>query len=221
MTRRPVCYVFGAGQPPARPPEIGARDLVVAADGGYAYIQSAGIRADALIGDFDSLGALPNREKDGLIVRRLPREKDQTDMLAALEYGMEREFDCFHIYGGTGGRIDHTLANIQCLGFLAGRGARGYLYDNDAIITAMTGEIRLEARRSGVVSVFALGESAQGVWLRGLKYELENARLPNDFPLGVSNAFKGQTVQIKAERGILLVIYPAGTRELEKSEYKD
>ena len=216
MKHRPVCFIFGAGQIPVRMPKIAARDLVIAADGGYSYIQNAGGRADVLIGDFDSIGAFPNQGKGELIVRNLPREKDQTDMMAALEYGLERGFDRFHIYGGTGGRLDHTLANIQSLGFLVNNGARGYLHDGGSVVTAFTGEIWLAARRNGVISVFALGGPAEGVWLRGLKYELANARLSYDFPLGVSNAFTGLPVQIKAERGILLVVYPSGTREIEK-----
>ena len=218
MARKPACFVFGAGQPPPRPPRITARDLVVAADGGYAYAKKAGVRVDALIGDFDSLEPIPaSGMGDGeLIVRRLPKEKDKTDMLAALEYGLERGYDRFHIYGGAGGRLDHTLANIQCLSYLVGHGARGYLHDGGTTLTAFEGEIWLSARKRGIVSVFALGEAAEGVWLSGLKYELENARLTCDMPLGVSNAFTGLPVKIKVERGALLVIYPSGTKEIEQ-----
>jgi len=155
-------------------------------------------------------------EKDGTIIRRLPKEKDQTDMLAALQYGLELGFDRFHIYGGTGGRLDHTLANVQCLGFLVNSGARGYLHDGSSIVTALKGELLLAARSRGAISIFALGGPAEGVWLRGLKYELQNARLSCDFPLGVSNEFTGTPAQIKAKRGVLLVVYPAGTREVDK-----
>ena len=214
MKRKPSCFVFGAGQPPVRLPKIAGKDFVIAADGGYDYIQSAGIRADVLIGDFDSLGALPKYQNDNMIIQRLPKEKDQTDMLAALQYGLERGFSDFHMYGGTGGRLDHTIANIQCLAYLVNHGARGYLHDGGSVATAMTGELRLAARKRGMISIFALGASADGVWLRGLKYELENARLSADFPLGVSNEFTGQNVYIQVERGILLIVYPTGTREL-------
>ena len=216
MKHRPVCFVFGAGQIPSRIPKISARDLVIAADGGYTKIQKAGLRADVLVGDFDSIGAFPKHGNADLIVRRLPREKDQTDTMAALEYGLERGFDRFHIYGGTGGRLDHTLANIQSLSFLLKNGARGYLHDVGSVATAFKGEIWLAARRRGVISIFALGGPAEGVWLRGLKYELANERLSCDFPLGVSNEFTGLPVQIKVKRGILLAVYPYGTREIEK-----
>ena len=216
MAEKPICFVFGAGAPPVCPPDIAAQDMVIAADGGYTYTQRAGIRTDVLIGDFDSLPTIPDSKNGNPLIKRLPKEKDQTDLLAALQYGLEHGFERFHIYGGTGGRLDHTLANIQCLAYLVNQGARGYLHGNNFTATAFRGEIWLAARQSGVVSVFALGEPAHGVFLRGLKYELENATLLTDFPLGVSNEFTGQTVQIKAEQGLLAVIYPAGTQEIER-----
>ena len=133
--------------------------------------------------------------------------------MAALLYGLERGYTRFHIYGGTGGRIDHTLANIQCLTYLVKHNARGYLYDSSSVITAFSGEVWLEARQDGIMSVFAFGEYADGVSINGLKYELDNKSLSCDFPLGVSNAFTGRSVHIKVERGILTVIYPIGTLE--------
>ena len=215
MARKPFCFVFGAGQPPACPPAIAEHDFVIAADGGYAYTQQAGIRTDMLVGDFDSLGICPEQNDDGPLIQRLPKEKDQTDTMAALRCGLERGYASFHIYGGTGGRLDHTLANIQCLAFLANHNARGYLYDSDAVVTAFRGEIWLAARREGIVSAFALGESADGVSISGLKYELGNERLTNVCPCGVSNEFVGKPARIKVGRGILALVYPVGTSECE------
>lgn len=219
MSNQPVCFVFGAGDSCAEELRIAAQDLVIAADGGYLRARRAGIRVDVVIGDFDSLNAPPGPE-EGLQIIRLPAEKDQTDMLAALQYGLERGFTRFQLYGGTGGRLDHTLANIQCLAYLVSRGARGYLHGDGMVITALQGQIWLAARRQGTVSVFAQGGPAQGVCLRGLKYPLQNARLECDFPLGVSNEFIGEAACIEAKSGVLVVTYPAGTEELEQPPAK-
>ena len=210
------CYVFGAGPPPAKPPYVAEDDMVIAADGGYLYTKKAGLRADIVIGDFDSLSGAPGHEEDAPVVVRLPKEKDQTDTFAALCYGLERGFKAFHIYGGMGGRLDHTLANIQCLAFLLDQGARGYLHDDETVMTAICSQLQFAPRENGVISVFALGGPAQGVCLRGLKYELENEILTPDFPLGVSNEFIGRPAHISVECGKLLVTYPAGTQELQK-----
>ena len=209
-----TCYVFGAGPAPLLPPEIAEQDIVIAADGGYLYTKGAGIHADAIIGDFDSLGSVPEYKKNGPVVIRLPKEKDDTDMYAALKFGLERGYELFRIFGGMGGRFDHTLANIQCLAFLLSHGARGFLHSGDTVVTAANTEIYLAPQEKGVISVFAFGGAVEGVCLRGLKYELENAVLTPDFPLGVSNEFIGKRVIIGMDRGSLLIVYPAGTKEI-------
>ena len=58
-------------------------------------------------------------------VEILPTHKDDTDMLAAIRKGLGLGYRQFQIYGGLGGRLDHTIANIQCLLFLHNRGAKG------------------------------------------------------------------------------------------------
>jgi thiamine pyrophosphokinase len=203
-----LCYVFGAGAPPATVPEIPDETLVIAADGGFAYTKSVGITADVVIGDFDSLEGSGQSVIYSPHIIRLPLQKDETDMLAALKHGLGEGCTVFHIYGGTGKRLDHTLANIQCLTFLVNRGARGFLYDNDTVVTAMTGEDRLKKRAKGVISVFAIGGPAEGVCLRGLRYGLENAQMTGEFPIGVSNEFIGEEAYIKVVRGTLLLVYP-------------
>jgi thiamine pyrophosphokinase len=46
------------------------------------------------------------------------------------------------------------------------------------------------------------------VYLKNLKYELHDALLTNDFPLGVSNEFIGKESSILVRSGTLLVNFP-------------
>ena len=118
------CFIFAAGTfyGLRKRPEAG--DLVIAADAGYRVCQQEGLVPDVILGDFDSMEAPDAGER----VCRLPVEKDDTDTLAAVKLGLERECTDFWIYGGTGGkRLDHTLANLQTLLYLRRRGARGFL----------------------------------------------------------------------------------------------
>ena len=140
---------------------------------------------------------------------------DDTDMMLAIKKGLERGCREFHLYGGTGGRrSDHTVANYQALLYLARRGARGWLYGNGEIYTAVCGkgEITFPARADGILSVFCLGELAAGVTIRGAHYSVENAVLTPDFPLGCSNHFIGRPITVSVERGDLLL----GLHEVEE-----
>jgi thiamine pyrophosphokinase len=200
------CIVVGAGEfdTPIRVPDTG--DLVIAADGGLIYLDKSGIHADVVVGDFDSLNSRPNHAN----VFELPKEKDDTDLLFALKYGLNRGYKEFHIYGGTGGRADHTLANLQSLLYLAKQGARGFLYGGGCIYTCIeNAEMAFEDKYKGNVSVFAWGGDAKGVTLEGLHYPLLDAYLTPDFPLGVSNSFTGKKSKVSVKEGALLIVYPA------------
>lgn len=197
-----ICYIVGAGECSRLLLNLKKEDYVIAVDGGYEYLK--GNRIDLVIGDFDSLSYVP--EHPNVIV--LKPEKDDTDMMAALKEGLKRGYETFYIYGGCGGRIDHTLANIQSLAYLSQQGARGYLlYDNQVITIIQNDSIVFQSDKKGYVSVFSFGEKAEGVTLKGLKYPLENAVLSDKFPLGVSNEFTGVMSEISVKKGRLIVVY--------------
>ena len=112
-------------------------------------------------------------------------------------------------------RADHTLANLQTLGYLAQAGAAGYLYDETYVFTALAdGHLTLPAREAGIFSLFCLGEAAKGVTIRGGQYPLDRATLSPFFPLGVSNHFLGNPVEIQVEHGCLLVGWEQATENL-------
>jgi len=197
-----ACFILGAGPFYGLPVQPGPDDLILAADGGYRHCQQAGLTPTLLLGDLDSLdGPLP----DGNVLR-YPVDKDDTDSMLAIKLGLARGCRTFHLYGGTGGRMDHTLANLQGLAFLARQGARGYLYDQTFVFTALEkGCLSLPARAEGIFSVFAWGGPAEGVCIRGGRYSLEHGVLTPDFPMGVSNHFQGEPVSVSTEKGCLLV----------------
>ena len=197
------CVVFCAAgfDFPAEP--IKSEDLVIAADGGLKHTESLGLIPDVILGDFDSLGFVP----EGAEV--FPVEKDDTDAMLAIRYGLDRECRHFVIYGGLDGeRLDHTLANFQALQYLADRNAVGYLVGKKYLVTVVKdGKLSFPAEAKGILSVFCLGPEATGVTLSGLKYPLENGALSSGFPLGVSNHFVGEKSSISVKNGGLLVLW--------------
>ena len=198
-----ACYLFGAGDFYGLAAVPGPGDRIIAADGGWNTCRSLGLVPDLLIGDFDSLKDVPEFDH----IRRVPVEKDDTDMMLAIKEGLAEGETVFHLYGGMGGRrTDHTVANLQALLYLAVHGAQGYLYgDRECYTTVRNGCISWPAREDGILSVFCMGEDAQGVSICGAQYQVDRITLSAEFPLGVSNHFVGRPVTISVEKGTLLI----------------
>lgn len=208
-----VCFIVGAGTiAPGTQLSLQPNDLLIAADGGLPAVERMGLSPHLVIGDFDSLGHVPSNSNTVV----LPAEKDITDMHAAIQLGLERGYTRFALYGGTGGRMDHTLANLQLLDGLALQNCRGFLIGDGSVSTAVhNGILDFPASMSGYLSVFCSGIPAEGVTLRSLKYELSNARLTPDFPLGVSNEFTGSPAHVEVASGTLLVLWQS--RDIESN----
>ncbi len=198
-----TCYIFSAalGLPDDFSP--GAEDLIIAADAGYLKTEKMGITPHLTVGDFDSLNEIP---LGGEIVKH-PSKKDDTDTLLAVKIGLQRGFKRFCLYGCAGLRLDHTLANLQTLSFIANNGGQGYLYGEDFVATAVgCGEMTFPAEKRGNISVFSATSECE-VSLSGLLYPLEHKRLTFDFPLGVSNEFTGQKAKITVHSGTAIILF--------------
>ena len=199
----PVCYLIGAGAFTLRGLYPKKGDFVIAADDGFTALSAAGITPDLLVGDFDSLAQVP---KD-VPVKAFPPEKDQTDMAIALEEGLARGYRTFRFYGASGGRDDHTYANLQLLCGASQKGCDCRMLCPHCDVYAVTdGTLRLpELKKGKTVSVFCHGDKAGGVTLQGLKYPLDSVTLTGEMPLGVSNETTGETPAITVKNGTLLV----------------
>ena len=197
------CIIFCAAEFDTLAEPIARGDYVIAADGGFAHVQKLGLEPDCVLGDFDSLGYVPDHAK------LFPVEKDDTDAMLAVRRGLSLGFDRFLLYGSLDGpRLDHTVANFQTLLFLADHGAQGYLIGRDYIVTAIKNDtLTFPANCTGILSVFCMGEDAKGVTLENLKYPLENGTLSAGFPLGVSNHFTGKPATVTVAEGKLLLLF--------------
>ena len=185
-----TCVIFGAGDYYDETPAIPDDAFVVAADGGLDHARAFGIDADFVVGDFDSITGDRPTQNDRTIA--LPSEKDDPDLLSALKIGWLRGARTFHIYGALGGRIDHTISNIQLMALLADRGATGYLHGDGSM-----------------VSVFSHSDISTGVSETGLKYELHHADMSSTRVNGLSNEFlAGRPSRITVEHGTLIVTFP-------------
>ena len=197
-----TCVIFCAGEFDRLAQPIREGDYLLAADGGLSHLHRLGLRPDGIIGDFDSLGYVP---EDATV---FPVEKDDTDSMLAVRQGLAMGFRRFVLYGALDGkRLDHTVANLQTLQFIADHGATGHLAGVDTLATVIkNSNATFPETAEGIVSVFCMGRDAEGVSIEGLQYSLQNATLTAGFPLGVSNHFIGDKSRISVKNGSLLIL---------------
>ncbi len=204
------CLIVGAS------PEINIRlvqvhaqshDLIICADGGLDAVLQAGIAPDIVVGDEDSgtFSDLP----DHVIIRRLPTQKDETDLHACINAALELGVTSITIAGCTGGRLDHFLATVFLLEYIHSSGAKGCIVDTANEIYLHTGgAMTFDNLRPGdYVSLLPLDSKVENVTLTGLKYPLNGVDLTRDNPIGVSNCIDGtDSVNIETKSGKMLVV---------------
>ncbi|MBQ8603859.1 MAG: thiamine diphosphokinase [Oscillospiraceae bacterium] len=180
-------------------------DFVICADRGWQNAVAHGIKPDMIVGDFDSS---PQPENAGADITVLPVVKDDTDTYYVARYAVEHGFTDVLLRGVIGGRrFEHTIANIQTLLYLArNRVNATAITAYSQIMVIENGSISLPDMGDKFFSLFSLGDRAEGVSIKGAKYPLDNYTLNNFYPIGVSNEFIGETVEISVEKGSLLLI---------------
>ncbi len=189
------CVIAGGGDPCRITKEDA---LYIAADSGYRLFEQNGIVPDIIVGDFDS--AVYPQGFGGEVIA-VACEKDDTDTMLAVKKGLGLGCLEFDIYGGTGGRLSHTLANIQTLEFIHKHGGRGRIISEKCVVSLQFAGEKCEYSRCGYLSVLALEPSV--ISIDGAKYS-GRFSVDRDFPLGVSNYNSGSAV-IEVINGAVIV----------------
>lgn len=187
-------------------------EYIVAVDRGLLFCHQAGIRPNAIVGDFDSIPQEILEQYEGasdLLVKRLIPEKDDSDTECAMHLVMEQGADEIYLLGGTGTRLDHMIANIQLLAYTCIRGIKMYMADPHNLITVLNQPtvLRKEDQYGKYVSFFALGDEVPDITLSGFKYPLTDYRLTNvSCGLSLSNEIMEEEAEVRFSSGILVMI---------------
>jgi thiamine pyrophosphokinase len=165
----------------------------------------------------EEAGLDPAQIPDGIQVIRAPRAKDRTDTGLCLEYALQAGCSEAVVLGGLGGRLDHTLANLQDAAAFCARGLSVSFRDRDVRAWFVTdGVLRVDPLAGFSLSVFAWSPRALGVTLRNVAFPLTDHTLETGFPLGVSNGFEEAPAEVSVADGTLLVV-SARLRGLDKA----
>ncbi len=178
-------------------------DYIICADAGIKLAEAEKITPDEIIGDFDSLGQIPQYKN----VTVLPVEKDDTDTLKCVKKAISKGFKEIIIVGGIGGRLDQTIANIQTVKYAFDMGCTVWLVDKNNRLTYLKdSSITLTPLDDFKLSVFSYSDIAENVSIKNVKYEITDYKLTNSFPIGISNEFTNNNAIVSIENGELLIV---------------
>lgn len=187
--------------------ELSDDDLVICADAGYIYARNTGIKPRVIVGDFDSA----IKPKSDIPTIALPREKDDTDTMYAIKYGVSQGCKDFVLLAAAGGREDHTFANYSALLYLKHRGCTGKILAADSEIFLLENEkTELSGLKGKSFSVFPFGCASCFVTLEGFYYPLYDYELRADFPLGVSNIIASDLATVGIRDGSVIIYLTDG-----------
>jgi thiamine pyrophosphokinase len=195
------------------------RPLVICADGGAEHARRAGVRPDLVIGDGDSL--LPEQaralRRDGIDVRLVAAEKDESDTQLCLLEAVARGADAVVVLGALGGeRVDHSLANVGLLALPDLAGMDVSIEHGPTTIRLIgapdvAGQAVIDGSPGDLVSLLPVGDGVSGVTTTDLRYPLRDEPLPAGPARGLSNEMLGHRARVDVRAGRLLVIHTTRT----------
>lgn len=182
-------------------------DFIICADGGADKLIHSGIVPDLLIGDMDS--SLHYKEFENIKTELLPVKKDDTDTMYCVKRALEMGFDNFMLLGATGGRIDHTLANLSVLLYLQSRNAKGVIVDEyNEVRLLNTGENVIKNAKGRTISVMPFACESVTLTYHGMEYPLSRQKVKADYPYTISNRVTEDIVTITLHEGSALAVMP-------------
>ncbi|WP_284139908.1 MULTISPECIES: thiamine diphosphokinase [unclassified Virgibacillus] len=209
-----VCVAIVANGPRDALPDLtdysGEVDIWIGADLGATYIIEAGMKLDYALGDFDSVDKLQKNliEKHASNYKAYPDEKDETDLEIALNKAIELNPQKVYLFAVTGGRLDHTLVNVQALYLLLEKGIRGIIVDNlnELEVTKPGSYTVQENGRYPNISFLPLTNSVTGLTLQGFYYPLKAATISLGSTRCISNKLISNSGTFSYTEGILILV---------------
>ncbi len=205
--------------------------LTVAADSGLVACRRAGLEADVVVGDMDSVPAqvLHSARTVGSRIDSHPSDKDATDLELALDLAMELSVQRFEgwlsatgrnrivVVASGGGRLDHLVATVALVGASRYAAVEIDAWMGATRVLPVHGFRRIEAARGSTVTLLSLHGTCSGVSTEGLEWPLDDDLLDAAHTRGVSNRVLGEEFEVSVDAGVVTVLIPDPATELDPS----
>ena len=182
---------------------ISKDDYIIYCDSGLKHMDKLGLKPSLIVGDFDSHDN-PHMDVETIV---LPVVKDDTDTVYAAKEGVKRGFEEFLLIGVTGGRLDHSLANVSILLYLRANGRRAQIIDDYSVMKIVGQKTEYIPDKYSYFSLVNITGKAEGITIKNAKYEIQNAVITTDYQYGVSNEITpGKVAEVSVSDGELLLV---------------
>lgn len=183
-------------------------DIIICCDGGIRYAFQEGILPHYILGDLDSseLPMIQFFELKGVIFKKFPAKKDQTDMEICIDFAISLKVTEILILGGIGTRFDHSLANAHILMKALNSNVFAKILDEHNEIMLLKNEIDIFGKKGDLISLLPLSTKVLGITTKGLEYPLNDYTMEIGTSLGISNVMIDETAHISVKSGYLFVI---------------
>lgn len=205
-----------AGGPPGLIPGLeqynGDTVVWVGVDRGVYYLLKEGIKPDRAFGDFDSVSDLEWAEikKEVTELDKYKPEKDETDMELALNWALGQMPESISVFGATGGRLDHMLANVQLLLKPLENETRipiEIIDERNILYAKKPGSYTVnKIKKLKYISFLPLTPCVKGITLENFKYPLKERHISMGSTLCISNELISDHSTFSFSEGILLVV---------------
>jgi len=204
----PRIVVLAHGEPPPAAllkRAVRGASAFLCTDGAYGFARSLGLKPGWVVGDLDSLD--PSEPLLPGVRVLLDPDPGASDLEKTLRLVAKGRFLGrlggleVWVLGAMGGRLDHTLANLQVAERFSGT-LRLALADGSGTARLVRGRASFRARRGETVSLFPVGKAA--LRTRGLRYPLRGEPLEPG-SRGLSNRASGRRFSVEVRGTAWLV----------------
>jgi thiamine pyrophosphokinase len=186
--------------------------LWVGVDRGVFNLLKREMKPTIAFGDFDSVSPEELKYIKSQVeeLKRYQPEKNETDMELALNWAMKQNPEAIRMFGATGGRLDHLLANVQLLiePLLKGNQIKIYLIDRYNVMDVKgPGSYTISKKEvEKYISFVPVTLNVRDLTLEGFKYPLKNRHISIGSTLCISNELISDYGTFSFSEGILIVV---------------
>lgn len=186
---------------------IDENDYIVCADGGIDHIMKIEKIPNIVLGDLDSISdsGIQYIKDKNIKIKKFPAIKDNTDSELAIMYLFDLGMEELTLIGGSGTRLDHTLANVFLMKKFNKDNKFLRIVDDNNIINYVLDEIKINRLHNRFVSIIPLSPEGIIVSLNGFKYPLKNQYIEFSSTLAISNEIIHDNAYVTIHKGEALV----------------